>query len=78
MNLYKQEKLHVYLGQAYVRAALNFALFGEEEKAVEYANAAIEAIEIQVGPNSGDAKAMKLLAWNPRKHWTWGKRRKGQ
>ncbi|KAI1501958.1 hypothetical protein F5X99DRAFT_408577 [Biscogniauxia marginata] len=74
--LYEAERLDSYLGNAYTRAALNYALFGEEEKARAYAGAAVEALEREYGPGFGDAKAMRVLAENPRAHWTWGKRRK--
>lgn len=74
--LYEMERLHTYLGAAYTRAALNYALFGEEEKARVLARAAAEALEREFGPDSADARAMRVLAENPRKHWTWGKRRK--
>ncbi|KAI1773279.1 SET domain-containing protein [Hypoxylon cercidicola] len=77
-ELYETERLHIYLGQAYTRAALNFALFGEEDRAREYARAAVDALERESGPGSADARAMRVLAENPRKHWTWGKRRKGR
>ncbi|KAI1451728.1 SET domain-containing protein [Annulohypoxylon moriforme] len=78
VELYEKERLDIYLGQVYTRAALNFALFGEEEKARKYAQAAVEAVERESGQNAGDAKAMRTLAENPKAHWTWGKRRKGK
>ncbi|KAI2616894.1 SET domain-containing protein [Hypomontagnella submonticulosa] len=77
-ELYEKERLDIYLGQVYTRAALNYALFGEEEKARKYAEAAVEAVERESGPGAGDAKAMRILAENPKAHWTWGKRRKGE
>ncbi|KAI0886750.1 SET domain-containing protein [Annulohypoxylon maeteangense] len=78
VELYEKERLDIYLGQVYTRAALNFALFGEEEKARKYALAAVEAVERESGQNASDAKAMRTLAENPRAHWTWGRRRKGK
>ncbi|KAI1103008.1 SET domain-containing protein [Jackrogersella minutella] len=77
VELYEKEKLDIYLGQVYTQAALNFALYGEEEMARKYARAAVEAVERESGPNAADAKAMRILAENPKAHWTWGKRRKG-
>ncbi|KAI5926916.1 hypothetical protein F4810DRAFT_723343 [Camillea tinctor] len=74
--LYHAERLDSYLGHAYTRAALNFALFGDEDRAREYAAAAVDALEREMGPGVADARAMKVLAENPREHWTWGKRRK--
>ncbi len=73
--LHEEEGLHAHLGSAYTRAALNFALFGDEERAREYALRAAEELHIEKGPESGDAQAMKVLADDPTAHWTWGKRR---
>ncbi|KAI0974040.1 hypothetical protein F4678DRAFT_458828 [Xylaria arbuscula] len=73
--LHAEEGLHAHLGSAYTRAALNFALFGDEERAREYALKAVVELGIEKGPDSGDARAMKGLAEDPRGHWTWGKRR---
>ncbi|OTA98986.1 hypothetical protein M426DRAFT_325541 [Hypoxylon sp. CI-4A] len=75
-DLYEKERLDVYLGRVYTRAALNFALFGEQEKAKKYALAAMEALERESGSQGGDFRAMKTLAENPEAHWTWGRRRK--
>ncbi|KAI0514515.1 hypothetical protein F5B22DRAFT_647555 [Xylaria bambusicola] len=73
--LHEAEGLHAHLGSAYTRAALNFALFGDEERSREYALKAAEELVIEKGPGSADAQAMRGLAENPRAHWTWGKRR---
>ena len=74
--LHEEEGLHAHLGSAYTRAALNFALFGDEKRSREYALRAAEELSLEKGPESGDAQAMRGLAENPRAHWTWGKRRK--
>ncbi|KAH9906774.1 hypothetical protein F4778DRAFT_723317 [Xylariomycetidae sp. FL2044] len=71
--LYEEERLHSYLGHAYTRAALNYALFGEYEKAQEYARTAVEALQREFGPDHGDIKPMRILAEDPKKHWTYGK-----
>lgn len=76
VTLHEQEGLHAHLGSAYTRAALNFALFGDEKRAQEYAARAAEELDIEKGPDSGDAWAMRGLAEDPKAHWTWGKRRK--
>ncbi|KAI0202075.1 hypothetical protein F4808DRAFT_459457 [Astrocystis sublimbata] len=74
--LHEQEGLHGHLGSAYTRAALNSALFGDEARSKEYALRAGEELSLEKGPESGDARAMRVLAEDPRAHWTWGKRRK--
>ena len=76
VRLYEQERLVIYLGQALTRAALNFALFGDLDRARAYARAAADAVEREVGPHAQDAASMRLLADNPKQHWTWGKRRR--
>ncbi|KAI2603566.1 SET domain-containing protein [Hypoxylon fragiforme] len=78
VELYQLERLDVYLGQAYTRAALNYALFGEEEKARVYAGMAVEALEREDGGEGADARAMRGLVEDPRGHWTWGRRRRGR
>lgn len=75
--LHEEEGLHAHLGSAYTRAALNFALFGDEKRSREYALRAVEELDIEKGPESADGQAMRELAADPRAHWTWGKRRKG-
>ncbi|KAI0019243.1 SET domain-containing protein [Xylariomycetidae sp. FL0641] len=76
VRLYEAERLDAYLGQALTRAALNFALFGDTPRAREYARRAVAELELQMGPGSGDARAMQVLAETPERHWTWEKRRK--
>ncbi|KAI0179904.1 SET domain-containing protein [Hypoxylon sp. FL1284] len=76
--LYERERLDVFVGRAYTRAALNYALFGDAGRAREYARRAAEALGREYGPDSADARAMRVLAEDPRRHWTWGRRRKGQ
>ncbi|KAI1177157.1 hypothetical protein F4777DRAFT_587391 [Nemania sp. FL0916] len=75
-SLHEEENLHAHLGSAYTRAALNSALFGDEERAREYARRAARELAIEKGENSPDAQAMRSLAEDPKGHWTWGKRRK--
>ena len=71
VSLYEKERLHIYLGHAYTRAALNYALFADEAMARKYATKAIESLEIEFG-QSKDMASMRKLAANPRGHWAWG------
>ncbi|KAH8895883.1 SET domain-containing protein [Thozetella sp. PMI_491] len=75
VELYEKERLHIYLGHVYTRAALNFALFGEVERASKYAAVAAEAVEREYGREAGDFHSMRMLVEDPRSHWTWGRRR---
>ncbi|RYP51773.1 hypothetical protein DL768_002959 [Monosporascus sp. mg162] len=74
VKLYEQERLDIHMGRALTLAALNFALFGEVERAQEYARAAVQAVDM----DPIDLDSMKILGENPRAHWTWGKRRKSK
>ena len=75
--LYQAEQLDIYLGHVYTRAALNFALLGDTERASEYAALAVVAVEREFGPEAGDIESMRMLAEDPQNHWTWGRSRYG-
>ncbi|KAK3335902.1 hypothetical protein B0T19DRAFT_22795 [Cercophora scortea] len=71
VKLYLDEKLYSYLGPAYTRAALVYSMFGNMDKAKEYAAEAAEALVRETGPQSKDAEAMRKLVDDPTKHWSW-------
>lgn len=71
VRLYEAEKFDSYIGQALTRAALVHSLLGNEKEATSYADKAYEALAREHGEWNKDAKAMKLLAENPTKHWSW-------
>jgi hypothetical protein len=73
--LYETERLDIYLGPAYTRAAINYALFGDVVNAQAFAKLAIEAVLRESGPLAEDLAPMRALAEDPRKHWSWGRRR---
>ncbi len=75
VELYETERLHIYLAPAYTRAAINYALFGQVRMSQQYAAAAADAASREYGPDATDVRPMKLLAEDPRKHWSWGKSR---
>lgn len=77
VDLYRRERLDVYMGRAYAQAALNYAAFGMEEQARSYAILAAEAIKRESGAGSDDFVSMRLLSKSPRSHWSW-KYRKGE
>ncbi|KAL8357134.1 hypothetical protein RB598_002113 [Gaeumannomyces tritici] len=72
--LHERERLHLYLGAACTRAALNFGMFGMRDEAVAYGERAIEALERQLGPRAADIPSLKALVEDPTGHWTWGLR----
>ncbi|WYZ34280.1 hypothetical protein EsH8_I_000556 [Colletotrichum jinshuiense] len=71
LKLYKEERLESKLAGAYTTAALNFNLLGRNKQATKYAKLAVEAGTIETGPHTGDVLAMRELAADPKKHFTW-------
>ncbi|POS81388.1 hypothetical protein DHEL01_v200222 [Diaporthe helianthi] len=71
--LYEQERLDVYIGYAYRRAALNFALFGDEPNAKRFARQALGALQRQGGAGQKDLENMRGLLADPKAHWSWGR-----
>ncbi|KAK7696764.1 hypothetical protein SLS64_014235 [Diaporthe eres] len=71
--LYELERLEVYIGYAYRRAALNFALFADEHNARKFAQKALKALEWQGGAEQKDLENMRGLLADPKAHWSWGR-----
>lgn len=71
--LYEQERLDVYIGYAYRRAALNFGLFADEHNARSFAQKALQALEWQGGAEQKDLENMRGLLADPKAHWSWGR-----
>jgi hypothetical protein len=74
VELYEKERLDIYMSQPLARAAINYALFGDEEKAREFGARAAESVLVELGEMAGDLEPMRLLARDPRQHWSWGQR----
>lgn len=70
---YEQERLDVYVGYAYRRAALNFALFADEQNAKTFARKALKALEWQGGAGQKDLENMRGLLADPKAHWSWAR-----
>lgn len=77
VDILKTEGLHVVLGRAYARAALNYALFGKHDTAQKWAGDAAKVLERELGDGHPDVKGMKVMAKDPKEHWSWGILRKG-
>ncbi|KAK6226566.1 hypothetical protein QIS74_00121 [Colletotrichum tabaci] len=71
LKLHAEERLESKMAGAYTTAALNFNLLGRNKLAVKYARLAVEAGTIENGPEAGDVEAMRALAADPKKHFTW-------
>ncbi|KAI3390933.1 hypothetical protein diail_8331, partial [Diaporthe ilicicola] len=66
VRLYEQERLDVYTGYAYRRAALNYALFADENNAKDFAQKAVNALEWQGGTEQKDLENMRALLTDPK------------
>jgi hypothetical protein len=71
ISLYKQERLHTSIADAYRLAALSYSAVGDEWKAIKWAMKAVEAGLIHDGPREGDVVDMERFLDDPRKHWSW-------
>lgn len=74
LELYEKERLDAKVHGAYVLAALNYNLFGDAKKAKKFADLAVEAGIVEYGQNAEDVEAMRDLARDPERHFTWKKR----
>lgn len=74
LGLFRTERLEAKMFGAYTTAALNCNLLGEEAMARDYALKAVEAGMLEDGPGAADVTAMRELAADPRKHFTWRRR----
>lgn len=74
LELYRKERLDSKVHGPYVLAALNYNLFGDASKARKYANMAVEAGIIEYGEDADDVEAMRILAKDPKGHFTWRER----
>ncbi|KAJ9149453.1 SET domain-containing protein [Pleurostoma richardsiae] len=71
LRLYRAERLGARVAGAYTLAALNFNLLGDAARAAEYARLAAEAAAREHGEEAPDVAAMKVLAEDPRGHFTY-------
>lgn len=70
MELYREERLETKLAGGLTLAAMNANLLGRATEAREYALQAVEAGIIERGETE-DVKSMRLLAQDPKGHFTW-------
>ncbi|KAF3016754.1 SET domain-containing protein 5 [Neopestalotiopsis sp. 37M] len=73
IDLYKQERLHFKIADAYTLAALNYNILGMAEMAQKYAQLSIDQGILEHGPEAPDIEAMRLLLANPQGHWTYNR-----
>ncbi len=73
MRLYEDEGLYARLGGAYTLAALAYGIAGDEGGAKHYAELAASAVARETGDGAADVGAMRELAADPKKHWSWRK-----
>lgn len=71
VSLYRKERLEYKMAEAYTLAALNYNLFGKADMVKKYALLAVEAGLIESGPDAADVQQMKIIADDPKSHWSW-------
>jgi hypothetical protein len=71
IGLYKEERLHFKLADAYTIAALSYNMFGMKKQAAQYAELSIEQGLLEHGPNAPDIEVMRGLLREPESHWTY-------
>jgi hypothetical protein len=76
IKLYEEEELHGVMAEAYMIAALRFAMYGDEERTREYARGAVERWLVWEKRGRRNREEMMLIEKEPRKAWCWGLARK--
>ncbi|KAK3989986.1 SET domain-containing protein 5 [Cladorrhinum sp. PSN332] len=71
VKLYLDERLEAYMAPTYTRAALIYSMFGNEEKALEYAREAVAALDRELGSEAGDVVSMREMLDDLKGHWSW-------
>jgi hypothetical protein len=71
VSLYEQERLHASIADGYRLAALCYASFGNEWRAVKWAMKAVDTGLIYDGPSDAELLDVKRLLIAPREHWSW-------
>lgn len=78
VDLYKAEGLDAHIGTAYGLAALTYSSVMARQRAIEYAEKAMESLEMKEGAGGGvDGAALeemraKLKSDGKETHWSWG------
>jgi hypothetical protein len=79
VKLYREEGLDAHIGTAFGHAAMAYSAVAMRDKALEYVDLAIEALELKEGPGGGmDGTAMREMKEElenaEKMHWSWGSR----
>lgn len=69
--LYDEEGLLAPIAEAYTLAAVEFNAHGKDVEARGYAELAVAAGLLHAGRHDKDVNGMRLLAQNPRSHWSY-------
>ncbi|TPX16407.1 uncharacterized protein E0L32_004056 [Thyridium curvatum] len=77
LSLYEQERLQSRMMEAYWTAAINYNNLGYEKRALKYVHLAIQAGIIEMGIESNDIVAMRIMAADPKGHYSWQQRLNG-
>jgi hypothetical protein len=71
IELYREEKLHAVMAEAYMLAALRFCAWNNEEKTKELANLALDNWLVWEKKGEGNRQMLGRVAASPRDTWCW-------
>jgi hypothetical protein len=75
IQLHRKEGLEGFLDVAYGLTALAYNAVGDTRRAEKYAKQAAEIMVIKEGPWTPNVQAMRELSGDPKKHWSFNRRR---
>jgi len=71
IELYREEKLHAVMAEAYMLAALRFCAWNDEEKTKELAKLALDNWLVWEKKGEGNREMLGHVAASPKDSWCW-------
>ena len=78
VQLYQDEGLESRMAEMFGQVAINYNSLGDQKRAIRFAEKAVQAGIIENGRSSNDVIAMRILAKNTLKHYSWRARIKNR
>ncbi|MBE3047865.1 hypothetical protein IMZ48_36220, partial [Candidatus Bathyarchaeota archaeon] len=78
VQLYQDEGLESRMADMYGQVAINYNSLGYQNRAIKFAEKAVQAGIIENGRSSNDVIAMRILAKNTLEHYSWRARIKNR
>jgi len=77
IEIHQEEGLEGYLDPAHCLAALMYNSVGSLRGVEKYVKLCVEGIELRLGPWAEDLSAWREMMDDPRRHWSWMRRKRG-